>query len=84
MAELAADLLPANTLDRIVLLSPSVCTAYDLRPALRSSRKGSTCSIAEKIAGSSAWASYIVGTTEGAAAPPSGKFGFTPVIDDLL
>jgi hypothetical protein len=32
----ATDFLPPATLDRIVLLSPSVSTEYDVRPALRS------------------------------------------------
>jgi hypothetical protein len=35
----AARLLPAGTLERIILLSPAVSPHYDLRPALRATRK---------------------------------------------
>src|SRR5262245_6960312 len=36
----AAERLPANAVDRIVLLAPSVRVSYDLRPALRTARGG--------------------------------------------
>lgn len=43
----AAERLPANTLDRIILFAPSVAADYDLRPSLASSRLGidSFCSL---------------------------------------
>lgn len=36
----AGNHMPANTIDRHILLSPSVSTRYDLRPSLRASRFG--------------------------------------------
>ncbi len=36
----ACDHLPENTLERQILLAPSVSTRYDLRPALRASKQG--------------------------------------------
>lgn len=37
---MAAEQLPPNTVERIVLLAPAVSAQHDLRPALRSSRQG--------------------------------------------
>jgi hypothetical protein len=39
LALLAAEQLPPATLERIILLSPAVSPTYDLRPALRATRK---------------------------------------------
>lgn len=36
----AAELLPPNSVERIILLSPSVSAEYDLRPALLAARQG--------------------------------------------
>jgi pimeloyl-ACP methyl ester carboxylesterase len=36
----AAEQLPANTVDLIILLSPTVASCYDVRPALRASKLG--------------------------------------------
>src|SRR5262245_24964119 len=36
----AAVSLPPDTIDRVVLLAPSVTVCYDIRPALRASREG--------------------------------------------
>jgi pimeloyl-ACP methyl ester carboxylesterase len=40
VALVAAGNLPPDTLDRVVLLAPSVSNEYDLRPALRACRRG--------------------------------------------
>jgi pimeloyl-ACP methyl ester carboxylesterase len=36
----AAEILPPDSVDRIILLAPSVCDAYDVRPTLRAARDG--------------------------------------------
>ena len=36
----AVERLPTDSVDRMILLAPSVCVTYDLRPALRSVRCG--------------------------------------------
>src|SRR6516165_9164254 len=40
---LAAGKMPPNTIERVVVLAPSVSTCFDLRPALRASRNGIDC-----------------------------------------
>ena len=36
----AADAMPPDAIDRLILLAPSVSTGYDIRPALRAAREG--------------------------------------------
>src|SRR5205807_1552488 len=36
----AAEALPPDSIERIILLSPSIASDYDLRPSLRSAREG--------------------------------------------
>lgn len=76
----ATEALPANTVDRVVLLSSSVCSSYDLRPALRASREGidSFHSAQDRIVLGGGVG--LVGTTEGGCRTAAGQFGFTPVI----
>ena len=52
----AAEALPPDSVDRIILLAPSVSMSYDLRPALRAPARDSTCSIAHAITATSAFA----------------------------
>jgi hypothetical protein len=75
----AAECLPPDSLDRMILLAPSVSTGYDLRPALRSAREGIDvfCSRKDRVA--LGVAVRLVGTTDnfwsGSAA---GRWGFQP------
>jgi pimeloyl-ACP methyl ester carboxylesterase len=77
----AAERLPPGSVDRIILLSPSVCVAYDLRPALRSTR----CSIevfhSEEDRVILGMGMLIVGTADRCCRTSAGQYGFTPVID---
>lgn len=78
---IAAENLPPNTVERIVLLAPAVSSKRDLRPALRSSCKG-----IDVFTSSHDWACLglgilLAGTTDrcrmtGAA----GKIGFQPIV----
>lgn len=73
----AAEALPPDTIDRIVLLSPSLSEGYDLRPALMSSKDGIDVFISDK---DWIWLGLLVrllGTTDNPmAARAAGRFGF--------
>jgi pimeloyl-ACP methyl ester carboxylesterase len=82
----AAEHLPPHTLDRMVLLSPSVARRHDLRPALRCSREGIDAFLSE-------WDMisimlFALGTGDGFGNPVAGRSGFSPVVqspaDELL
>jgi pimeloyl-ACP methyl ester carboxylesterase len=76
----AAEMLPPDSVDRIILLSPSVCETYDLRPALRTAR----CSI--DVFHSSedrvilGVAMRFVGTADHGCHTAAGRYGFRPII----
>jgi pimeloyl-ACP methyl ester carboxylesterase len=76
----AAEMLPPDSIDRIILLAPSVGQAYDLRPALRTARYGidSFNSTQDRLV--LGWGMRIVGTTERESNTAAGQYGFTPVI----
>lgn len=73
----AAETLPAGTVDRIVLLAPSLSEGYDLRPALMSVRDGIDVFVSEK---DWIWLGILVrmlGTIDDpGAARAAGRFGF--------
>lgn len=73
----AAESLPPNSLDRIVLLSPSLSDNYDIRPALATTRNGIDVFISDR---DWLWLGLLVrlfGTTDNPrAARAAGRFGF--------
>jgi pimeloyl-ACP methyl ester carboxylesterase len=73
----AAETLPAGTIERVVLLAPSLSEDYDLRPALRNVRDGIDVFVSEK---DWIWLGVLVrifGTTDNPfAARAAGRFGF--------
>ena len=78
---LAAEELPPNTLERIVLLAPAVSSKRDLRGALRSSCQGIDVFISSHDWACLGLATTLMGTTDrcwtvGAA----GKNGFQPIV----
>lgn len=76
----AAEVLPPGYIDRIVLLAPSVCTAYDLRPALRVAREGIDAFYSEEDRWVLGLGVRIVGTAEGGCRTAAGRVGFSPII----
>jgi pimeloyl-ACP methyl ester carboxylesterase len=78
----AAELLPQNSIDRIILLSPSVCTGHDLRPALRASREGIDLFHSNKDRWILGLAMRIVGTTEGDCRVSAGRVGFQSIVNN--
>lgn len=77
---IAAQLLPPDSIDRIILLAPSVCANYDLRPALRVAREGIDGFHSEQDRWVLGLGVRIVGTAEGGCRTAAGRVGFSPVI----
>jgi hypothetical protein len=75
----AAEELPPDTLERIVLLAPSVTSSYDVRPALRAARDGMDVfySGADRL-----WlgvgAAFVGLADDPAETRAAGRFGFEP------
>lgn len=76
----AAEMLPPDSVDRIILLAPSVCAAYDLRPALRAARQGIDVFHSSQDRVILGLAMQIVGTADRRSRTAAGQDGFTPVI----
>jgi pimeloyl-ACP methyl ester carboxylesterase len=76
----AAEALPADGVDRIVLLAPSVCVTYDLRQALRTARVGIDVFHSSEDTVILGLGMRLVGTAEGGCRTAAGQCGFTPVL----
>jgi pimeloyl-ACP methyl ester carboxylesterase len=76
----AAEMLPPNSVDRIIQLAPSVSVNYDLRPALCTARCGIDvfCSHRDRLV--LGLAVKIVGTADQCGRTAAGQHGFRPVI----
>jgi pimeloyl-ACP methyl ester carboxylesterase len=76
----AAELLPPDSIDRIVLLAPSVCAYRDLRPALRTTAGGIDVFSSHKDRLVLGLGTTVTGTTEGGCRAAAGRTGFRPVV----
>ena len=76
----AAEHLPPQTIDRFVLLSPTVAARHDLRPALRASREGIDVFDSKWDLISMA-ALFVMGTGDGVGQQVAGWRGFVQVGD---
>jgi pimeloyl-ACP methyl ester carboxylesterase len=76
----AAEALPADGVERAILMAPSLCVSYDLRPALRSARGGIDVFHSGKDNLVLGLGMGVVGTAEGGCRSAAGRSGFTPVI----
>jgi pimeloyl-ACP methyl ester carboxylesterase len=76
----AAEMLPPQTVDRIILMAASVPTNYDLRPSLRCSREGIDAFYSRR----DRWCLGLWLRLEVMAGvkyePVAGRFGFQPVV----
>lgn len=72
----AAEKLPAGTLDRILLLAPSVSSGYDLAPALAATREGIDVFCSHKDRATLGVGVRIVGTADRGSGRAAGRFGF--------
>lgn len=84
----AAEAAPPGSIERVVLLSPAVSHAYDLRPALRTVTQSIEVFISRRDIGALLIGTGIVGTADRRFAAAAGRVGFTPVLacpgDELL
>jgi pimeloyl-ACP methyl ester carboxylesterase len=76
----AAECLPPDSVERIVLLAPSVSADYDLRPALRAARQGIDVFVSRRDIGALGIGMGIVGTADRRWGPVAGRVGFAPVV----
>lgn len=72
----AGDCLPPGSVDRIVLLAPSVSTGYDLRPSLAAAREGIDVFCSKKDWVALGFATRVVGTVDKRWAAAAGRRGF--------
>jgi len=72
----AAEKLPAGTLDRILLLAPSVSSGYDLAPALAATREGIDVFCSHKDRATLGVGVRLVGTADRGSGRAAGRFGF--------
>jgi len=72
----AGEALPPDTLERMVLLAPAVSRSYDLRPALRSSRRGIDVFCSERDWVYLGLGIRVLGTTDGRREAAAGRTGF--------
>jgi hypothetical protein len=78
----AAEALPPATVDRIILLAPSVSEGYDLRPALRCARYGVDVFCSNRDVGYLGLGVALFGTADGYwGCPAAGLNGFWPVVE---
>jgi pimeloyl-ACP methyl ester carboxylesterase len=76
----AAEALPPQCVDSIVLLSPSVSADYDLRPALRSVRRYVDVFASERDLAVLGVGTGLVGTADRKWTAPGGRTGFCPQV----
>jgi pimeloyl-ACP methyl ester carboxylesterase len=76
----AAEMLPRDSVDRIILLAPSVCAEYDLRRALCAARHGIDVFHSSEDRVILGLAMQIVGTADRCSRTAAGQDGFTPII----
>jgi pimeloyl-ACP methyl ester carboxylesterase len=79
----AAEMLSASNrhyVDRIILLAPSVCAAYDLRPSLRSARDGIDVFYSNEDRLVLGLGMEMVGTAERRCRVAAGETGFAPIV----
>lgn len=74
----AGDALPPDSIDRMVLLAPSVSTGYDLRPSLSAAEEGLDVFCSRKDWVALGFVVRVVGTTDTGSGTAAGRFGFHP------
>ena len=77
----AAEALPPDSVDRIVLLAPSVSADHDLRPALRCARYGVDVFCSRRDWFFLGICTGVFGTVEGRWQSAAGRVGFRPKVE---
>jgi pimeloyl-ACP methyl ester carboxylesterase len=76
----AAEALPPDSINRVILLAPSVSNDYDLRPALRTALDGIDVFHSDEDRLVLGLGVGLVGTTDGASNTSAGQDGFRPIV----
>jgi len=76
LALAAAELLPPQTLERIILLAPAVAPTFDLRPALRATRREIVSFNSDLDWFVLGWGTWQFGTVDRQYTPSAGLGGF--------
>jgi pimeloyl-ACP methyl ester carboxylesterase len=79
----AAECLPPDSVDEIVLLAPALSADYDVRPALRCARQGMDVFYSSRDWIYLGLFTTLVGTTDRRWGSVSGRCGFHPRMDSL-
>ncbi len=74
----AGDALPPDSIDRTILLAPSVSAGYDLRPSLWAAREGADVFCSRKDWVALGFVVRVVGTTDRGPGGAAGRIGFRP------
>jgi hypothetical protein len=74
----AGDTLPPDSIDRTILLAPSVSTGYDLRPSLWATKEGVDVFCSRKDWVALGFVTRVVGTTDRWTGTAAGRIGFQP------
>jgi pimeloyl-ACP methyl ester carboxylesterase len=78
----AAESLPANSVNRIVLLAPAISASYDLRPTLRCTRDGLDVFYSNRDWGYLGVGMALFGTADRRwGQPVAGRVGFSPCVE---
>jgi pimeloyl-ACP methyl ester carboxylesterase len=75
----AVEALPPGSIDRLILLAPSISTEYDMRPALRVPRDGIDVFFSGRDVGYLGLGILIFGTADRRWCPAAGRVGFQPI-----
>jgi pimeloyl-ACP methyl ester carboxylesterase len=79
----AAEALPPGSIDRIILLAPSIASDYDLRPALQGTRDGIDVFCSKRDVWQFGIGVALVGTADGCwGCTAAGRTGFQYLSDD--
>jgi pimeloyl-ACP methyl ester carboxylesterase len=79
----AAEGSSPDTIDRIILLAPSVSADYDLRPALRASRLGVDVFYSSRDIGYLGLGVALIGTVDHWGRAAAGRVGFRPHVETM-
>jgi pimeloyl-ACP methyl ester carboxylesterase len=80
----AGDVLPPESLDRMILLAPSVSPDYDLRPSIAACREGIDVFCSKKDWFTLGLGMRVVGTADRRWEPAAGRKGFRVPCDETL
>lgn len=80
----AAESVPPDTVERMILLAPSVSKGYDLRRALGGTRSGIDVFVSERDRFWLGLGTAIIGTSDGQRQAAAGRVGFIPSADPLV